>query len=122
MKLTLEYLYSEIIIFNISDYIDEASKEIRLFSLKLQPSYELFGSKYALLGTVNYYVQKEEGGHYITHFFPTQNECLSIHESESRPQWKKPDFDAESVIVALQKIGGNVSFYTLWGKKSTFLP
>ena len=68
------------------------------------------GSKYAVLGTVNYYVQNEDGGHYITYFFPSPNECLTIHESESKPQWKKPDFDAESVIVALQKIDGKLDW------------
>ena len=90
------------------DTLDDTSKEIRLFSLKLKPSYVICGSKYAVLGTVNYYVQNEDGGHYITYFFPSPNECLTIHESESKPQWKKPDFDAESVIVALQKIDGEM--------------
>ena len=80
-------------------------KDIRLFSLKLQPSYQLLGFQYAVLGTVNYYIQNEDGGHYITYFFPSPNECLTIHEYESKPQWKKPDFDTETVIVALQKIG-----------------
>ena len=80
-------------------------KDIRLFSLKLQPSYKLLGFQYAVLGTVNYYIQNEDGGHYITYFFPSPNECLTIHEYESKPQWKKPDFDTETVIVALAKIG-----------------
>ena len=54
---------------------------------------------------LNYYIQNEDGGHYITYFFPSPNECLTIHEYESKPQWKKPDFDTETVIVALAKIG-----------------
>ena len=85
------------------DTIDESAKEIRLFSLKLQPTYELFGSEYRCIGTVNYNVENEDGGHYVTYLFPSINECLRIHETDATIQWKRPDFDNETVIVALQR-------------------
>ena len=83
---------------------DETSKEIRLFSLKLKPTYNFFGHQYRCLGTINYKLDIEEGGHYVTYLFPSNNECTIVHEMEAKTQWKKPDFDTETVIVALKKI------------------
>ena len=71
--------------------------------MKLQPTYELFGSEYRCIGTVNYMVENEDGGHYVTYLFPSINECLRIHETDATIQWKRPDFDNETVIVALQR-------------------
>ena len=79
-------------------------KSIQLFSLKLQPTYDLLGSQYGCLGTINYKLDSEEGGHYVTNLFPSPNECLKVHELEAKCSWKKPDFDTETVIVVLKRI------------------
>ena len=102
-----KYLYLEIdrSVVIAEDSEDQTSKEIRLFSLKLQPSYTLFGFKYACFGTVSYMLEEEDGGHYVTYLFPSSNECLKIHETEAKCQWRRPDFDTETVLVALQQIG-----------------
>ena len=90
----------------VADFNDETpSKEISLFSIKLKPTYELFGYKYDCLGAVNYFVENDDGGHYITYLFPSAHECLRIHETDAKIQQKKPDFDNETVIVALKQIG-----------------
>lgn len=86
------------------NFSDSTSKEIRLFSLKLQPWYQVFGKRFGVLGVVNYMLDNEDGGHYVTCLFPSQNEILKVHELESKSHWKKPDFDTETVIVALQGI------------------
>ena len=47
---------------------------------------------------MNYKLNIEEGDHYVTYLFPSNYECTTVHEME------KPDFDTETVIVALKKI------------------
>ena len=90
---------------SVQDVEDQTSKEIRLFSLKLQPTCNLFGFQYACLGTVNYMLEDEDGGHYVTYLFPSPSECLKIHETESKCQWRRPDFDTETVLIAFQQTG-----------------
>ena len=50
-------------------------------------------------------VENEDGGHYLTYLFPTDTECLRVHETDAKIQWKRPDFDNDTVIVALKQIG-----------------
>ena len=71
----------------------------QVFSLKLQPTYDLLGSQYGCLGTINYKLDSEEGGHYVTNLFPSSNECLKVHELEAKCSWKKPDFDTETEVA-----------------------
>ena len=49
---------------------ESSSKELSLYSLRLEESYNIFGCKYTLFGTVNYNLELDEGGHYITNLFP----------------------------------------------------
>ena len=49
---------------------ESSSKELSLYSLRLEESYKIFGCKYTLFGTVNYNLELDEGGHYITNLFP----------------------------------------------------
>lgn len=94
-----------------SKLVDESSKEIRLFSLKLKPQYKLFEEDYKVIGTINYMLDNEDGGHYVTYLFPTFDEYLKVHELETKYlQWRKPDFDTETVIVALEKLQGIFHF------------
>ena len=74
-------------------------------SLRLQNHYELFGYRYALFGTVNYNLEMEDGGHYVTSLFPNNIECTKIHESEVKTVRRKPDFDVDTVVVALYRVG-----------------
>merc|ERR1719414_1261761 len=82
---------------------DSSSKELSLYSLRLQKYYRLFGHEYSLFGTVNYNLELDEGGHYITYLFPREQDCIRIHETEIKSVRKKPDFDVDTVIVALKK-------------------
>ena len=51
--------------------VDEiSSKELSLYSLGLEHSYKIFGFEYSLLGTVNYNLDIDAGGHYVTNLFP----------------------------------------------------
>jgi len=82
---------------------DSSSKELSLYSLRLEEYYQLFGHEYLLFGTVDYNLEIDEGGHYITNLFSRNPECIRIHETEIKWVRKKPDFDVDTVIVALKK-------------------
>ena len=84
---------------------------MRLFPLKLQPRYELLGAEYEVFGTINYMLENEDGGHYITYLFPSAHEVLRVHEIEAKTMPRKPDFDTETVIVALKRVGKFVSLF-----------
>ncbi|TRY68420.1 hypothetical protein TCAL_02502 [Tigriopus californicus] len=80
------------------------SKEIALYSLQLQDTYSIFGFQYRVIGTVHYDLENLQGGHYVTRIFSDPLECITIHENKIQTERKKPDFDADAVIVALKKI------------------
>ena len=62
--------------------------------------------QYIVVGTVSYHLDAVEGGgHYITNLLESKHECVQIHETEIKHVRKKPDFDSDTVIVALKKIG-----------------
>jgi hypothetical protein len=89
---------------------DDVSKELNIYSLQLEPAYDLFGFRYAVLGTINYHLEADGGGHYVTSLFPTwgsgaASQCTWLHEDVVRTTKRKPDFDAATVIVALKKGG-----------------
>ena len=75
----------------------------------MNASYNVFGFRYALLGTINYKLDSDEGGHYVTNLFPNKNELIRIHETEFKTIKRLPDFDVDTVIVALQKVGEKLS-------------
>ena len=81
------------------------SKELVLYSLHLQPTYNLFGFKYRVVGTVNYNLEHEEGGHYVTYLFSGKVDVTKIHETEVAKRRKMPGFDADAVVLALEKVG-----------------
>ena len=41
----------------------------------------------------------------MTNLFPTKNELIRIHETDFKTIKRLPDFDVDTVVVALQKIG-----------------
>jgi len=79
----------------------------------LNASYNVFGFRYALLGTVNYKLDSDEGGHYVTNLFPNKNELIRIHETDFKTIKRLPDFDVDTVIVALQKVGELITILSL---------
>ena len=81
------------------------SKDLSLYSLRLKNSYNLFGFQYVVFATVNYNLEMEEGGHYVTNLFPSLTECTKVHEADVRTVRRKPDFDVDTVIVALKRVG-----------------
>eukprot|EP00095_Tigriopus_kingsejongensis_P002733 maker-scaffold226_size249562-snap-gene-1.17 protein:Tk02733 transcript:maker-scaffold226_size249562-snap-gene-1.17-mRNA-1 annotation:"hypothetical protein" len=83
---------------------EEDAKEIALYSLQLEPTYHIFGCEYTVLGTVNYDVANHGGGHFITKLFSGALDLISVHEDIIQTERKKPDFDADAVIVALQRL------------------
>ena len=83
----------------------EDAKTISLYSLRLKPWYDISGHVYQVVGTVNYHLEKPEGGHYVTHFFQGSDEMIKVHEEEVRTVRLKPDHDTATVIVALQRKG-----------------
>lgn len=102
-----EYIFLEIdrTVANNDENEDLDSKELSLFSLKLRPHYNLFGFKYAVLGTINYLLDSEEGGHYLTYLFcPSGAEIMRIHEGECKSVRRRPDFDSDTFVVALKKV------------------
>lgn len=79
----------------------------------MNASYNVFGFRYALLGTVNYKLDSDEGGHYVTNLFPNKNELIRIHETDFKTIKRLPDFDVDTVIVALQKVGELITILSL---------
>ncbi len=82
--------------------------------MQLKPSYTLFGFRFAVLGTVNYKLDNDDGGHYVTYLFPSNSELLKIHEIEHKTIRRKPDFDSDTVVIALQKIGKQFDGKEIW--------
>merc|ERR1711879_915113 len=80
---------------NLERSDNDSSKELALYSLRLEKYYKLFGHEYSLFGTVNYNLELDEGGHYITYLFPREEHCIRIHETEIKSVRKKPDFDVD---------------------------
>lgn len=76
-----------------------------IFVLQLNESYNIFGFRYALLGTINYKLDSDDGGHFVTHLFPNKDELIRIHETEWKTIKRIPDFDVDTVVIALQKVG-----------------
>lgn len=50
-------------------------------------------------------LDNEDGGHYLTYLLSSPSECIKVHETEFKTQWRRPDFDTETVIVALVELG-----------------
>ena len=76
-----------------------------LVVFQLNESYNIFGFRYALLGTINYKLDSDDGGHFVTHLFPNKDELIRIHETEWKTIKRIPDFDVDTVVIALQKVG-----------------
>ncbi len=60
----------------------------------------------------NFNQDSDEGGHYVTNLFPNKNELIQIHETDCKTIKRLPDFDVDTVVVALQKIGQFYSYFT----------
>ena len=98
---------------------DDDSREIALYPLQLRSSYTLFGHRYALLSSVHYHLEAEDGagGHYITNVYAWERVGVGddrlvsarLHEDEvgkfAHARRSKPDFDADAFVVALERVG-----------------
>jgi hypothetical protein len=68
-------------------------------------SYSVFGFRYSVLGCISYNLDCAGGGHYTTDLFPNAIDSTVVHETTVKTAKRKPDFDSDTVIVCLKKVG-----------------
>ena len=105
VKSSGKYLFVEV---NRSCDTGNDVKELILYSLQLKDYYSVFGFRYSMFGVINYNLELEGGGHYVTNLFPDEIDLVRIHEQNWKSVKRRPDFDCDTVIVALKKVGKTV--------------
>ena len=78
---------------------------ISISQLLKPQSYELFGTRYDVIGCINYNLEESGGGHYVTKLLPRPDDVWEIHEDSVKNVKRKPDFDSDAFIVCLKRFG-----------------